>query len=186
MVTETEIAAKAKAPRVTLEDVEANIYAEHYFTAKDGVLFTGDNRDISESLGLLTICVLVLQNGFTVRGESACASKDNFDEELGRALARKDAVNKIWALIGYELRTKLSLLNEALPTKLQNVKAYVGTKVVYAKPMTRGAYCDLREWAIPDDEDGTDEGFLVEYPDSNGYLTWSPKDVFERSYKTYE
>ena len=57
---------------------------------------------------LLTFCVLVLRNGFTVTGESACASPDNFDAEIGRKLARENAVNKVWPLMGYELRSKLA------------------------------------------------------------------------------
>ena len=61
-----------------------------------------------EALGLLTFCVLVLRNGFTVTGESACASPENFDAEIGRKIARQKAVEKIWPLMGYELRSKLS------------------------------------------------------------------------------
>ncbi|MBN0315192.1 hypothetical protein JTM73_33600, partial [Pseudomonas aeruginosa] len=60
------------------------------------------------SLGLLTFCVLVLRNGFTVTGESACASPENFDAEIGRKIARQNAVTKIWPLMGYELRSKLA------------------------------------------------------------------------------
>ncbi|WP_440111826.1 Gp49 family protein [Acidovorax sp. BL-A-41-H1] len=59
-------------------------------------------------LGLLTFCVLVLRNGFTVTGESACASPENFDAEVGRKIARQNAVQKIWPLMGYELRSKLA------------------------------------------------------------------------------
>jgi len=62
----------------------------------------------SGPLSLLTFCVLVLRNGFTVTGESACASPENFNAEIGRQLARANAVNKIWPLMGYELRTKLA------------------------------------------------------------------------------
>lgn len=64
--------------------------------------------DSTAPLGLLTFCVLVLRNGFTVTGESACASPENFDAELGRKIARENAVNKVWPLLGYALRTKLS------------------------------------------------------------------------------
>ena len=60
-----------------------------------------------ESLGLLTFCVLVLKNGFTVTGESACASPENFNEELGRKIARANAVNKVWPLEGYLLKQML-------------------------------------------------------------------------------
>jgi len=59
-------------------------------------------------LELLTFCVLVLRNGFTVTGESACASPENFDAEIGRKIARANAVNKIWPLMGYALKQKLS------------------------------------------------------------------------------
>ena len=51
--------------------------------------------------------VLVLRNGFTVTGEFACASPENFDAEIGQKIARQNAFQKIWPLLGYELRTKL-------------------------------------------------------------------------------
>ncbi len=56
---------------------------------------------------MLTFCVLVLRNGFTVTGESACASPENFDAEIGRKIARENAVQKIWPLMGYALKQKL-------------------------------------------------------------------------------
>jgi len=59
------------------------------------------------ALGLLTFCVLVLRNGFTVTGESACASPENFDAEIGRKIARENAVNKLWPLMGYALKQQL-------------------------------------------------------------------------------
>ena len=111
---EQEIQAKGlTAPRVTPADIEANIASEHYFTAADGARMSPDgNWPIHKlntgSLGLLTFCVLVLRNGFTVTGESACASPENFDAEVGRKIARQNAVQKIWPLMGYELRTKLA------------------------------------------------------------------------------
>ena len=58
-------------------------------------------------LKLLTFCVIILKNGFTVTGESACASPENFDSEIGRKIARKNAIEKVWPLMGYELRSKL-------------------------------------------------------------------------------
>lgn len=108
------IQAKGKtAARVTPADIEANIASEHYFTAADGARMSPDgNWPIHNlntgSLGLLTFCVLVLRNGFTVTGESACASPENFDPELGRKIARQNAVQKIWPLMGYELRSQLA------------------------------------------------------------------------------
>lgn len=62
----------------------------------------------SPALDLLTFCVLVLKNGFTVTGESACASPENFDAEIGRKIARQNAVNKIWMLEGYLLKESLA------------------------------------------------------------------------------
>ncbi len=106
---EAEIQAKGLvAPRVTLDDVEAEIASEVYFTAQDGVNGAyGMPRAAALSLNLLTFCVLVLKNGFTVTGESACASPENFDAELGRKIARRNAVAKIWPLLGFRLRDRL-------------------------------------------------------------------------------
>ena len=114
---EQEIQKMGKtAARVTPADIEANIASEHFFTAQHGVagamaalelhqrtLHTGHEG----ALGLLTFCVLVLRNGFMVTGESACASPENFDAEIGRKIARQNAVAKIWPLMGYQLRQQL-------------------------------------------------------------------------------
>lgn len=125
---EQEIQAKGKtAPRVTPAHIEDAVAGEHYFTAMEGVFGAHVNATdkwcktealdgssapaapiVTEALGLLTFCVLTLKNGFTVTGESACASPENFDAELGRKIARRNAEAKIWPLLGYELRTKLS------------------------------------------------------------------------------
>ena len=71
------------------------------------------------------------------------------------------------------------------------MKHYIGVKEINAKPMKRQAYNDLRGWTLPAMENGDDDGYLVEYvdggqantPDFKGYVSWSPKDVFERAYK---
>lgn len=113
---EQEIQAKGlTAPRVTPADLEANIASEYYFTAGQGVSGEVSSRDeqpcqfcYESSLDLLTFCVLVLKNGFTVTGESACASPENFNAELGRKIARQNAVDKVWPLMGYALKQKLS------------------------------------------------------------------------------
>jgi hypothetical protein len=55
----------------------------------------------------LTICVLTLRNGFNVTGESACVSPENFNKALGEEIAFKKAREKIWALEGYLLASKL-------------------------------------------------------------------------------
>jgi len=105
---EQEIQAKGlTAPRVTPNDIDENIVQENYFTAWDGAAGTQGHRP-DPALKLLTFCVLVLRNGFTVTGESACASPENFDAEIGRKIARANAVQKIWPLMGYALRQQLS------------------------------------------------------------------------------
>ena len=103
------------APRITPADIEANIVSEHYFTAMDGAHAANGAPSIvagapasHHPLDLLTFCVLVLRNGFTVTGESACASPENFNAQIGRTIARANAVQKIWPLMGYELRSKLT------------------------------------------------------------------------------
>jgi hypothetical protein len=65
------------------------------------------NNTAQPALGLLTFCVLVLRNGFTVTGESACASPENFDAVIGRKIARENALNKVWPLMGYALKQSL-------------------------------------------------------------------------------
>ncbi|HIF7010516.1 TPA: Gp49 family protein [Klebsiella pneumoniae] len=115
---ESEIQAKGlTAPRVTPDHIESIIAQEAYFTAEDGAFgvaikakHTGGevNYQPHESLSLLTFCVMVLRNGFTVTGESACASPENFDAEIGRKIAKENAVNKIWMLEGYLLKQRLS------------------------------------------------------------------------------
>ena len=102
---EKEIQAKGlTAPRIKPKDIEANIAGEYFFTADQA---TKDCPQFDQ-LRLLTFCVLVLKNGFTVTGESACASPENFDAEVGRKIARQNAVAKVWPLMGYELRSQLA------------------------------------------------------------------------------
>ena len=121
---ETEIVAKGlTAPRVTPADIEANIKHISYFTAAQGhcgAVSAGQEDDFETpipALGLLTFCVLVLRNGFTVTGESACASPENFDAEIGRKIARANAVQKIWPLMGYALKASLHERAAQVPSK---------------------------------------------------------------------
>lgn len=104
-------------PRVTPADIDAAVASEHYFTAFNGVMgelvsdgvrpTAYEQEHCPAALKLLTFCVLTLRNGFTVTGESACASPENFDAEVGRRIARENAKQKMWPLLGYELKTKL-------------------------------------------------------------------------------
>lgn len=91
--TELAIQAAGKtAPRLRPADIDAAIKSAAYY------VFPGTT---------LTICAITLQNGFNVTGESAAASPENFDEQIGRDIAFKNAREKIWALQGYLLKERL-------------------------------------------------------------------------------
>jgi hypothetical protein len=184
-VTEEELIERAKRlgnnARVSLDDVNKEIASEHYYNPGE--------------LHPLTICVLKLANGFLVTGTSAPAIEANFDETIGRRLAREKCIDQIWQLMGYALRLKTyennAKLAEAKVPRQDGFETYIGTKVIHAQPCTRFAYLELRQWKIPDNEDGNDEGYLIEYADRvenmfpgfQGYISWSPKDVFESAYR---
>lgn len=96
MSTELEIEKELQvkglnAPRLTPDLIESKIVKEEYFRLTD----------------VLTVCVLTLENGFTVTGESACTSPENFNEEIGNKIARQNGKEKIWVLEGYLLKQKL-------------------------------------------------------------------------------
>lgn len=108
-VTEDELEERAEAPRVTLNDVKSSILFAYYFTAADAIAGKGGFMvGKSESLNHLTFCVLVLKNGFTVVGQSACADPKNYQKDIGDRIAYENALKNIWPFLGYELRTKLS------------------------------------------------------------------------------
>lgn len=91
---EAEIKQKGlTAPRITPDDLDAEIVGEDYH------VFPGS---------CLTICCLTLKNGFNVTGESACAIPQNFNAEIGQTIARKNAREKIWPLLGFRLRDQLA------------------------------------------------------------------------------
>lgn len=115
---EAEIKAKGKtAPRLTPQHISDQIVAEYSFRASDAINKGAPTApDVGRALSCLTICVIVLKNGFTLIGESACASPENFDAEIGHKIARDNARNKIWQLEGYLLRSKLAEVSN-WPTK---------------------------------------------------------------------
>lgn len=91
---EAQIQAKGKtAPRITPADLDAAIVDEAYYN------FPGT---------MLIVCCLTLRNGFNVTGQSACASPENFDPEIGQQIARRNAREKIWELEGYRLKSELA------------------------------------------------------------------------------
>jgi exopolyphosphatase/pppGpp-phosphohydrolase len=91
---ENEIQSKGlNAPRLTPDMIDAAIVSEQYHVFPNTTM---------------TVCALTLRNGYIVTGESAAASPENFDQAIGRKIARENARNKIWALEGYLLREKLA------------------------------------------------------------------------------
>lgn len=178
-MTEPVFKKKPTHPTVTKEQVLAAIKGETYTVLPDGVT---------------TICQLTLNNGFTVSGHSACASPENFDAEKGNYYSREQAVRNIWGYLGWDLKSDLDRVAKAMPLSgkvAEEGKTYIGTKVVHARPMTRGQYNAERGWLVPADENPDDLGYLVQYADGQetnvpgyaGYVSWSPRDVFERSYR---
>lgn len=171
------------APRVTPSDVVLAIKGEEF------IVFPGS---------CTTVCELTLANGFRVTGTSACASPANFDTDIGRDIARRNARDKVWELLGFELKSKLAIIQKSAPLPLNDpfrmlgeTKTYLGTKVISAVPMNRLDYNVFRGWELPKDENGEDEGYIVMYADGgkpnvpgfSGYISWSPQDVFEKSYQ---
>ena len=122
-------------PRVTMADIEAAIFSEHYFTAAhgiDGAAAVGElhqsyrdydtltefpSQNASSALQRLTFCALVLKNGYTVTGESACVSAANFDAELGRKIARQNAIDKCWPLFGFALACDITAGKTTIPAE---------------------------------------------------------------------
>lgn len=91
---EAEIQEKClTARRITPADLDAEIVSEQFH------VFEGS---------CLTVCCLTLKNGFTVTGESACASPENFDAEIGKKISKANARDKIWPLLGFRLRDELA------------------------------------------------------------------------------
>lgn len=118
---EQEIQAKAnKGPRVTPAALKDEIASAHFFTGFDGAAGAAYNEaspdgllrqfsfEAPPALSLLTFCVLVLRNGFTVHGVSACASPMNYNKEIGERIARENAEREIWPLLGFRLRDELA------------------------------------------------------------------------------
>lgn len=102
--TDAESAAVAVAPRVSLASMEAKIVARYDFRASDAMRALA----VPSSLHILSICILVMENGFTVIGKAAPASSENFNPEIGKKFAYEDAIRQLWPLEGYLLRSQLA------------------------------------------------------------------------------
>lgn len=112
-VTDQEAQAVAVAPRVTLDDIKNSIAAEYCFTADKAIndLPGGDH----DQFKILTVCLMLMKNGFVVIGKSAPASPENFNAELGAKFAREDAIRQLWPIMGYALREKLMVPRIIVP-----------------------------------------------------------------------
>lgn len=112
---DAEVAAITTAPRVSLADMESKIACRYDFTGDKGM---PGGVPMHDSLKVLSICILVMQNGFTIIGKSAPASAANFNADLGKKLAYEDAIRQLWPLEGYQLRTLLmaQAANVPVPT----------------------------------------------------------------------
>jgi len=95
------------APRLTPEHIDSKIKAVRFINGDVVPDYFADDYKNDCGASCLTICILSLENGFTVTGESACVSPENFDEKIGREVAYKNAYEKIWQLEGYLLKEKL-------------------------------------------------------------------------------
>lgn len=102
--SDQEAEAVAVGPRVKLEDIVAQIDAK-IFSLGDALIAEGD--EVPGPLQRLTICVLIMRNGFTFVGTSSCVHPENFDAALGERLAYEKAINQAWSHEGYLLQDKL-------------------------------------------------------------------------------
>ena len=161
------------APRVTPSDIEANIVGQYFFTADQGAEHEAyaeglETDERPDCLKLLTFCVLVLRNGFTVTGESACASPENFNAEIGRRIARENAVAKIWPLMGYELRSKLA--GQQAPLFARTADPYTSADLVSWE--TR-PYEDAHVFRFKDGTSVTVNHAEIKDADRNGGPDWA-------------
>lgn len=106
--TDQEAAAVATAPRVALADIEAKVAHQYFVTGEEAVSRVDAPDGIAEGLDVLTICFVVMTNGFIVIGKSAPVSPENFNAELGRKFAHEDAIRQLWPMEGYLLRETVS------------------------------------------------------------------------------
>ena len=169
--------------KVSKDQVEAAVVGKNFTLMPDGRTM---------------ICTLTLMSGFTVRGESSVVDATEFVKELGEKYSYERALDGVWMLLGYELAKNMHLIKQGTPATqvvaIEKPKTYIGTKVIHATPMSRLEYNYFRGWDLPANEVGTDEGYLVEYSDGGqgnvpgvtGYVSWSPKAVFEKAYVLFQ
>jgi len=104
-ITDQEAQKVAVASRVSLDSIKDKIKMEYWFTADKAI---HPDTPLVDELKILSICILVMKNGFVVIGKSAPASPANFNADLGKKFAYEDAIRQLWPLEGYALREKLA------------------------------------------------------------------------------
>lgn len=127
--TEQELIAAAVAPRVTAEGIEANIKHQYFMNVKHALEDNG-NAGIPETLGCVTLCFLVLQNGYSVIGKSACVDPKNYNREIGEKFAYADAVRKIGPLMGYALADELAKTGGTFKTRADHELTELANKII--------------------------------------------------------
>ena len=169
--------------KVSKDQVEAAVVGKNFTLMPDGRTM---------------VCTLTLESGFTVRGESWVVDATEFVKELGEKYSYERALDQVWMFLGYDLVKNIHLIKQGTAASrvvaTEEPKTYIGTKVVHATPMNRREYNYFRGWDLPANENGADEGYLVEYADGGagnvpgvtGYVSWSPKAVFEKAYVPFQ
>lgn len=175
---EQEIQSKnLNAPRLTPDHIDSVIQSVHYFTGNDGIRgSTGDNVSYGKEypLSLLTFCVLVLKNGFTVTGESACASPENFYAEIWKKIAYDNAREKIWLLEGYLLKEKLNhqiKIQEHFASQGVDAEKLQDSPIVSELPELEIKYSDAVKSTDP-----TNDNQACASSSSNGYQLNAKRD----------
>ncbi len=176
---EQEIQSKnLNAPRLTPDHIDSKIKAVEYILPRD--VCKRDNGvevfDAPLPLQTLTFCILTLENGFTVTGESACASPENFDAEIGKKIAYDNAREKIWLLEGYLLKEKLNhqiKIQEHFASQGVDAEKLQDSPIVSELPELEIKYCDAVKSTVPTNDNQACASGSVS---SNGYQLNAKRD----------
>lgn len=176
---EQEIQSKnLNAPRLTPDHIDSKIKAVEYILPRD--VCKRDNGvevfDAPLPLQTLTFCILTLENGFTVTGESACASPENFDAEIGKKIAYENAREKIWLLEGYLLKEKLNhqiKIQEHFASQGVDAKKLQDSPIVSELPELEIKYSDAVKSTDPTNDN---QACASGSASSNGYQLNAKRD----------
>ena len=178
---EQEIQSKnLNAPRLTPDHIDSKIKAVEYILPRD--VCKRDNGvevfDAPLPLQTLTFCILTLENGFTVTGESACASPENFDAEIGKKIAYDNAREKIWLLEGYLLKEKLNhqiKIQEHFASQGVDAEKLQDSPIVSELPELEIKYSDAVKSTDPTNDNqacasGSSNGYQLNAKRDNAFL----------------